>query len=394
MVDCVRIASQLVRIPSVNPMGGVEGLGSAGRTGFTAEGRLTDYLSDLFHEIGIPSIRQTVSPGRENIVALFMQRGARRTILFDAHQDTVSAAGMTIEPFGGEVRGGKLLGRGACDVKGGMAAMIAAAARVASEKPRTAASVALACTVDEEHSFQGVRRLLSGPWERGTPDMAVVAEPTRLEVVIAHKGFMRWKIATRGRSCHSASPQLGINAIYKMAAVVQALEEYARGLENGRCHPLLGTPTVNVGTISGGSGANTVPSSCIVEIDRRLIPGEDPAAAFADCRAGLLARLGVDFPLSFQEPWHAEPVLDTPADSEVARVSTAAVSSVLGSASAVGVPYGTDASTISAGGIPAVVLGPGDIAQAHTPDEWVETDQIEKAAEVYYRLILLAGEIS
>jgi acetylornithine deacetylase ArgE len=389
MVDAVMIAAQLVRIPSENSMGHSE---RAQGTVQTGEERLTDFLQDFFHSYGIPSICQEVSPGRRNILAYIGFSGARRTMLLDAHQDTVPADSMTIPPFAGEIREGKLWGRGACDVKGGMAAMLAAICRISDEK-RSGASVILACTVDEEHTFRGVQRLLCGPWPIQRPDMAVVAEPTGLNVVIAHKGLTRWKIATRGKSCHSANPQAGDNAIYRMAPIVTILEQYSEALEKGASHPLLGSPTLSVGTIRGGEGVNMVPPSCEIEIDRRLIPGEDPREAFNECRRMVLSQLGAGFPVEFEEPWLAEPALDTPMNAEVSQISLTAVTEVMGTASFYGVPYGTDASTISAGGIPSIVLGPGDIAQAHTQDEWIEVEQIEKAAEVYYKIIRSAGTI-
>lgn len=384
------LASELVQIPSVNPMDGHVQAPFSGMD--PGEARLTLYLEDYFREHEIPCERQESIPGRENIVAYVEVPGSRRTLLLDAHQDTVPVDSMTIPPFSGEIRGGRLWGRGACDVKGGMAAVLFAAARIAAEKPRGAASVIVACTVDEEHTFRGVQRLLAGPWRGTRPDMAVVVEPTRLDVVIAHKGLMRWRIAVRGRSCHSANPWLGVNAIYRAAPVISALEEYAGGLEAGVTHPLLGCSTLSIGTINGGTSVNVVPSLCRLDVDGRLLPGESPADAFKRCQSALLSRVGADFPVEFEEPWLAEPALETPADAAVTRTAMESVSAVLGSARAIGVPYGTDASTISVGGIPAVVLGPGDIAQAHTEDEWIEIDQIEKASEIFYRLIMLAGK--
>src|SRR5206468_13092810 len=150
--------------------------------------RVTAYLEDFFRKLGVPCQRQAVAPLRENIVARCEVPGARRTIMLEAHQDTVPTDNMTIDPFGAMVEGGRLYGRGACDIKGGMAAMLATFARVAREKPRGAAGLVMACTVDEEHTFTGVRELV----KRGLKaDMAVVAEPTNLNIVHAHKGIAR-----------------------------------------------------------------------------------------------------------------------------------------------------------------------------------------------------------
>ena len=386
MTDAVGVAQALVRVPSVNCF---EGDVDESHTG---EAALTDALERLLHELGIPCVRQPVPPRGENVIAYVESPGAKRTVLFDAHQDTVPVEGMTISPFTGELRDGRLWGRGACDVKGGMAAMIAAMGRLIAERPRGAANVVLSCTVDEEHTFRGVKRLLNGPWPLGAarPDFAITAEPTRLRIVIAHKGLTRWKIKTEGKSAHGASPELGVNAVYLMAPVISTLEEYARSLTAGPRHPLLGPASLSVGTIKGGTSVNTVPAFCEVELDSRLIPGQTPQSALAECRHAVLSRVGAGFPVTFQEPWIAEPALDTPPDSQVAQVALGAVSRVMGEASACGVPYGTNASTLSAGGIPAVVLGPGDIAQAHTQDEWIDVRQIEAAAEVYYQIAVSA----
>ncbi len=390
MKDAVQIASELVRIGSVNPMGRLltgPGIGEAA---------LGAYIEKHLRSLGIPVWRQPVSPGRENVVARLDMPGSRRSVLLDAHQDTVPVDTMTIPPFSGEISGGKLRGRGACDVKGGIAAILAAAGRLSAERPRGAASLVIGFTVDEEHTFWGARRLMQGPWtlsgaDSRRPDMAFVVEPTLLTVVIAHKGLMRWRIRTEGKSSHGASPELGVNAIYSMAQVIQGLEAHARDLAGSPPHPLLGRPTLNVGLISGGTSANTVPASCAVEIDRRLVPGEDPRAALASCRSYLGERLGPKYPVTFEEPWLAEPALDTPADSEIVAVASGAVAAVMGASRTGGVPFGTDGSTIAGAGVPTVVIGPGDIAQAHTEDEWIDTSQIGLAAEVFFEIVRRAG---
>src|SRR5262249_20883832 len=159
--------------------------------------------------------RQPVAPGRDNLVATYEPAmPAKQTVLFEAHQDTVPTDMMTVDPFGGVVREGRLFGRGACDVKAGIAVMLSAFARVVEEQPAGAVRVILAFTVDEEHTFLGVQQLVKSGIKA---DFAVVAEPTGLEIVTAHKGVARWQITTTGRACHSSRPQDGENAIYHMA---------------------------------------------------------------------------------------------------------------------------------------------------------------------------------
>src|SRR4051812_42579806 len=275
MYETARLLRDLVRLPSVNPMGrplqGPE----------VYEHRVTAYLEDFFRGLGVAYERQPVAPLRENIVARFEPDGAASTLMLEAHQDTVPADNMTVPPFEGVIEGDRLYGRGACDIKGGMAAMLAAFARLTRERPRGAARVVMACTVDEESTFLGVKRLAQDDPRGGRPGPvgAVVAEPTGLQIVDAHKGVVRWRLRTAGRSCHSSRPELGVNAIYRMAELLALVARYAEELRSSRADPRLGPPTLSVGLIEGGSSVNTVPDHCRAEGDRRLVPGEDARAA-------------------------------------------------------------------------------------------------------------------
>jgi acetylornithine deacetylase ArgE len=374
--DTTRLLRDLVALPSVNPMG------RALQGPEFYEHRVTAYLEDFFRALGVPYERQPTAPLRDNIVARCELPGARRTLVLEAHQDTVPTDNMTIEPFAARVEGGRLYGRGACDVKGGLAAMLAAFARIARERPPGACNVVMACSVDEEHTFLGVIRLVQSL----RADMAVVAEPTRLQIVHAHKGVMRWHMATSGRSCHSSSPEQGVNAIYRMGRLLTGIERYAERLRQSRTDPLLGPPTLSVGLVQGGSSVNTVPDHCRIEVDRRLIPGEDPAAAPADLVSFLGNEAGIDFPFECAAPWMTKLALSPHGSEELVQRLGAAIDAVLGSHRVTAVPYGTDASTIAEAGIPAVVFGPGDIAQAHTRDEWVELAEVAQAADILYRL--------
>ena len=253
MDDVIRLLADLVAIPSVNPMGralsGDEFL----------EGRLTDFLETWLRDRGIACRREPVSSGRDNLLALYEAPGARRTILFDVHQDTVPVDGMTIPPFEPTIESGRLHGRGSCDVKGGMAAMLAAFVRLVRERPSDSASVLLALTVDEEFTHTGSSHLAKYAHEA---ELAIVAEPTLLDLVHCHKGALRWTIRTRGIACHSSTPHRGVNAIYRMAHVLQALESYAGTLARSAPHPILGPPSLSVGRIQGGQSVNIVPDWC------------------------------------------------------------------------------------------------------------------------------------
>lgn len=378
-----QLLQELVRIPSVNPMGrAVSGPNFL-------ETRVADYLERFFRDLGVSCERQPVLPGRENIVARFEPPNAKGTLLFEAHQDTVPVDAMTIDPFGGVIENGRLYGRGACDVKGGMAAMLTAFARLVRDKPAGAARLIMACTVDEEHTFLGVQRLV----KYLKADAAVVAEPTMLKIVHAHKGVVRWHVTTPGRSCHSSRPERGINAIYRMGKLLGAIDRYAERLRSLPGDPLLGPGTLSVGRIEGGLSVNTVPDFCRIEVDRRLIPGEDPLAAPRHFEDFLLRQTDVTTPFTCDKPWLHCPALPDQQNSAIASRLGEAIKSVIGRCELEAVPYGTDASSITGVGIPAVVFGPGDISQAHTCDEWIDLTQLDQAADVLYRLALGWGRV-
>ena len=385
-MDPLEILKTLVSIPSVNPMG----RDLSGPEYF--ETRVSDWLCEFFAEREIAYERIEVVAGRSNVIARVDAGDDRPTIILDAHQDTVPVDGMTIDPFDPVVRDGKIYGRGACDVKGGMAAMLCAVARLAEERPAGAANVIISCTCDEESNVQGITdlvRLWTDDDRHSSliptrPDLALVAEPTLLDIVVAHRGATRWKIRTSGRACHSSQPEQGVNAIYHMARVVSALEDYAAGLaEQVTPHPLCGNATLSVGLVHGGVSVNTVPDECLIEVDRRVIPGEDGAGVIQEVRAHL--EENVDVPFEFLPPWLVGIPLPDEGNQEWAETLQAHIAEIAGPHELVGVPYGTHASRFAASGVPGIVCGPGSIDQAHTRDEWLDVGELQQAAEIYYR---------
>jgi acetylornithine deacetylase len=388
-LNLVETLRDLVAIPSVNPMGqpvsGPEYL----------EYRVTDYLEKLFAAIGVPYQRQTVEPKRDNIIARLdgavPPNEGGQLILFEAHQDTVPVTGMTIEPWYPVVRDGRLFGRGACDIKGGMTAMLGAVARLAQERPPGMPTIVMACTVNEEHGFTGATAI-SKLWSQNSsiiprqPDVAVVAEPTGLDVVVAHKGVVRWKCLAHGRAGHSSQPHLAENAIYRMASVLTALARYQRDIAPRLgTHPLCGSPTLSVGTIGGGLSVNTVPDLCVIEIDRRLLPGEDPRDAYRHAVDFVQSQIGDSSSVEHESPFMTTLGLSDEHNGVLADRLLAAVRETVGRGEKIGVPFGTDAAAFSAAGVPSVVFGPGSIDQAHTADEWLPLDELEHASEVLYR---------
>jgi acetylornithine deacetylase len=394
-LDVVDVLAGLVRIPSVNPMGQ-----PVGPDDIYYEHRMTEHLADLFTRLGLPFERHPVAPLRDNLLVRVEGNPAPdkggKILLLEAHQDTVPVTGMTIPPFEPEVRDGRLYGRGSCDIKGGMAAMLVALARLAKlPKRNKRPTVVLACTINEEHGFTGATHLArmfsrveGHPQSQllpRVPDAAIVAEPTLLDVVTAHKGTVRWRCHTRGKAGHSSQPHLGDNAIYHMGRVLQALDNYADNVvPHLDEHPLVGVPTLSVGMIYGGLSVNTIPDKCTIEIDRRILPGEDPEAAWKAAHAYINSVVPPETPTLHEAPFMQSPGLSDEANGDLADKLAAAAAANGGGGNKIGVPYGTDAPAYAAAGCPTVVFGPGSIAQAHTVDEWVAVEQLAAAAEIYF----------
>ena len=260
--------------------------------------------------------------------------------------------------------------------------MLAAFSRLVKERPNGTTRVVLAFTVDEEHTFLGVQQLIP---RLPKVDFAIAAEPTNLDLVTSHKGVARWQLETPGVACHSSRPEDGINAVYRMAKLLNGVETYAAQLRHTRSDPQLGEPTISVGRIEGGISPNTVPDFCRIELDRRLLPGEVTSDAVYELNDFLRSFPGIDFPFTTHPLKLDCPPLPATTSPWVDRLAEASTAVTGRTTKRLAVPYGTDASTLAEAGIPAVVFGPGDIAQAHTKDEWVELAQVEQAAEILYQ---------
>lgn len=367
--------AKLVSINSVN----------SSYEGGPGEGEIAAWIRGFFEGRGMDVWQQEVFPGRPNIIVRLPGQNPTRRVVLEAHTDTVTVRGMTIPPFEPRVEEGRLFGRGSCDTKAGLAAMMHAVASVHEEGLRPPCEVWLAAVVDEEFSYRGVVKLCEGL----AAHAALVAEPTGLRAVIASKGIVRWRIVVRGKAAHSGKPHLGVNAIGHMARIVLALEQDHQALA-ARSHPLLGPATVNVGVIHGGVQVNVVPDQCAIEIDRRLLPGETVRGVLAHYQE-MLDRLRQEHPTldaEMETPMLTDEALETPA--EAAPVHTAAeVLAEMGLDPApCGVPFSSDASKLSRQGVPSIVIGPGSIDQAHASVEFVDVAEVQRAYEFYRRFIL------
>ena len=315
--------------------------------------------------------------GRSNLIARLLPKGkVKQTILLAPHLDTVGADGTKFIP---QRKNGRLYGRGACDTKGSVAAMLSALCELANGKSRPRETeIVFAGLVDEEHAQAGSRALVKS---RFKADLAIIGEPTKLQVVTAHKGSLWLELETRGKAAHGATPQFGKNAIHEMARVLDLLEtDYAAQLRK-RKHPLLGTATVNVGTISGGVQPNIVPDRCKITVDRRTLPGETDASVQREIAAFLRAKkLSVKIFSSKLAP--ALPLETNPKLPLVRQFMRS-----IGQSKPLGVDFFCDAAVLSAGSIPSVVFGPGDVAQAHTADEWISLAELERGKDLILKFL-------
>lgn len=365
--DPIALAQLLVGTPSVNPALEPEGEG---------EERIAGVAAELLEAWGLRAEVRAVAPGRCNVVAYLEGKGP--TLMLNGHLDTVGVEGMSVPPFAAEIVASRLVGRGAADMKGGVAALLAATARLASGGRRPNLVVAL--TADEEHESLGMQAIVRDGTEA---DLAVVCEPTALAVMPAHKGFVWVKASFRGRAAHGSRPDLGVDAIRHAGLFLAGLDAYAAELAARTPHPLLGRASIHAGKIAGGSAPSIYPDHCEVQLECRTMPGtssEDVLAGLGRVADALGCR---------------EPALDVSLEVMLERPGTAVdvdsplVRGLLEAGEAHGVPRAVegmsawvDAAFLNEAGVPAVCYGPGSTEQAHAADEWVDTAQVVTCAAV------------
>lgn len=363
MTQTQKLLCELIALPSVNNTLLPPSHPRAG------EQRVADFLAAIAAKTGLDVDFQKVIPGRSNLLARLSPRGrVRRRILLAPHLDTVDIAGD--EQLLPREKNGRLYGRGASDTKGSVAAMMSALCELAQKGVAPEGTEIIFVGLVDEETGQGGSRALAASGFKA--DLAIVGEPTCLRLVTAHKGNLWLKLETHGRAAHGSRPELGKNAVLEMARIVDVLEtQYAAQLRKHR-HPILGHATVNVGTISGGVQANIVPAHCSITIDRRTVPGETDAGVWRELRA-LLLKKHLHATLDNTKTGACLPLETNPSLPLVRQFMRS-----LGQKRPLGVDYFCDASVLAHGGIPSVVFGPGDIAQAHTSDEWISLSELER----------------
>ncbi len=373
---CIRYLRDYVAIPSVNPM-----RRSDIPPEIAGEARYAVPLREQLRGLGLDA--ELVGPKeRPSVVAEARTAGARETVLVASHLDTVPVDGMEIDPFDPRLEGGRLYGRGACDTKGGMAALVEALGRVLP-RGTLACNLVLVGEADEELSSLGARAVMEHLAGR-KPDWVLATEPTSLRVVTHHKGVVHARLRATGVACHASDPGAGRNAIVALARAVLALDELARKLGQ-RQDPKLGAATLSVGIAGGGSAANIVPDEAWLMLDRRLLPGEDPEGVRAELEDVLREHDISDVSVDWCQL--EKGALATPPDHPALRRCQRALTEASLPTEPAIASFGTDAGIFIQYGIPGVVLGPGSIEQAHSACEWVEARQVEQMTELLVRIL-------
>jgi acetylornithine deacetylase len=350
------LLADLVRIDSINP-DLVEG--AAG------EGEIARFVASWLEAAGLEVEVEEVAPGRFNTVGIARGSGGGKSLLLNAHMDTVGVGGMSA-PFEPAVENGKMHGRGSYDMKAGLAAIMLAGAEAAGAGLRGDVIVTAVC--DEEVASIGSARIA----ERDRADAAIVSEPTEMRLVLAHKGFVGFEIETRGRAAHGSRPDLGVDAIAHMGPVLVGIEALDARLRADPTHPLLGSGSLHASVIEGGQEFSSYPERCLLKGERRTIPGESVEHVEGELRE-LLGEIDGEIRVVV-----ARGPFETPADAPIAEL----VARHAGGPEVVGAPFWADSALLAAAGIPTVVFGPAGEG-AHAVEEWVDLGSAERCAEIY-----------
>ncbi len=368
--ETLALLKKLVRVNSVNP--DMKGPG---------EGEMAEVVYEEMDRIGLRVRRQRVAKDRFNVVGTLQGEGGGRSLMLNGHLDTVGVENMIVPPFRPVVKGDCLYGRGACDMKGPVAAMIAAAKAVLEAGVRLRGDLVLTFVVDEEYMSRGMQQLV----KRFKADAAIVGEPTGMEVGVAHKGFVWLEAKSSGKAVHGSVPEAGVDAIMKMSDFLQGLRKLAESYKL-RKHRLLGSPIIHTSMIEGGQDWAIVPGSCTLRFERRTLPGETPRDVVKEVESviGDVAARDPSFKGEVRPVFQGSP-MEISRDEPIVKSLRKACVQVAGhKPKMVGMPFWTDAAILTdKGKMPSCLFGPGDIHSAHTVDENIELKSVYRAAEIY-----------
>lgn len=359
----VDAAQMLIRVPSVNPaLAPGKGHG---------ELAAADAAARWLSRHGVPAWIDTVGDGRANAVAV-VGGGRGPTLVLCAHLDTVGTSGMTIPPFEPLLEGGRLYGRGSCDMKGSAGAIMATAVALQARPPR--GNLLLALVADEEDASLGAHDFV----RRYTADACIVTEPSNGSLVLGHKGFVWAEVVTAGVAAHGSQFEVGECAIAKMGPIITGIDAFDRDVLRGRVHPLVGPASMHCGLVSGGIGLSTYAPECRLQVERRTIPGETTAQVLDELRA-IASASGSEAEVTLRLD---RPPLLCDREATIARAVRAAALERTGRApEEVGVAYWMDAAVFAAAGVETVNFGPAG-AGAHAAEEWVDVDSLVTVASV------------
>jgi acetylornithine deacetylase len=381
MKDVVTILKQLIALPSINPMG-VDG--TVPIIDLFGESRVNEYIHNFIKKLGMDIIiQETGLENRKNVGGMIYKGKEYKTIILQAHTDTVDIGNnkVLLRPV---EKNGKIFGRGACDDKGGFAAMLSALAKASKNISEIKNNIIVIGVADEEWTWKGGLALGKQTPTKGA-DFGIIAEPTSCKLINGFKGVSRWDIITTGKSVHSSNPEKGVNAIYNMAKIINLIDKYQQELLSVN-DSLLGNETISVGKIKGGTAVSVVPESCVIEIDHRLTRKTTPLQAQKRL-VKYLKTQGVNFKFKNSKLKDAEHAVLVDENNPGIKMLSY-VSKQLGMDSNVyQVAYGSDAFRMNKAGIPTVLWGPGSIDVAHGNNEYVEIRQLHQAMDFYYNLM-------
>lgn len=368
MSHVAELAAQLVAIESINPDIVAGGSG---------ELEVARFVAEWCERASLETKLEELAPGRANVVAIARGSGGGRSLMLNAHMDTVGVGGVTA-PFVPRLEGGRLYGRGSYDMKGSLAACLLATAE--SKRRGLRGDVIMTAVADEEFASVGTAAVVAGL----RADAAIVTEPTEMQLAVAHRGFVAMEVETEGRAAHGSRPHLGIDAIAKMGRVLVGIEELDRRLRANPTHPYVGSGSVHASLIEGGQEFSSYPARCVLQAERRTIPGETVELAEQEFRE-IITRAGEgdpDFSAELRIPFSREP-FEVAEDAEIVQaVRRHATAALRAEPEIVGVSFWADSALLAAAGTPTVLFGP--IGEgAHAEVEWVDVESLERCVEIY-----------